>query len=347
MTTIEEFNVFDFESKAILENIKISEHVIDIPPRTRKMSHAISQLDSCQDSVFTGSYENAQESFDWGIISDGHGKLYSPYEHIRVPFMAFKEAFDALDHIAIVLSEDPVAYIHKMIPFELYPVNVGATLLMFKAFKNRVDIFSVGDSSARVFINKELVYMNELHKIKSDKEVKRLSEQKIHYTVNLDKCHRILDENHLIMEPSSTVTFHNDKGLDFGLSLTQSIGHHGITGFDPERKTIEFSCDDEVQIIIGSDGLFDVVCHEIDGLFLAQVEEADALVKFADSRWKQEWLNTITEQSRKFYMSLNGYMEQMTTLKNVEMPDGKIYYEYERTTFPEYDDISCVVWSQR
>lgn len=321
--------------------------IIDIKPRSRKISYGIKQLDSFQDSVFTGtSYiatEEADESFDWGIIADGHGKAFT-LGGKREPFMGFKEAFDALDHEKIALSEDPVAYIQQMIPFHLYPENVGATFLMFKAFKNRIEIYSIGDSSARVFVNKELVYSNELHKIGSEKEVKRLTD--IKYTIHNGISPRIIDENHLIMETSNTVTFYSETS-NFGLSLTQSIGHHSITGFEPERKTIEFEDEDEIQIIIGSDGVFDVVCNEIDGPFLANVETAEELVDFAEARWKQQWWNSITQDARNIYMKNPKNRAMMETLVEFQGADGKIYYEYDSTAFPEYDDISCVVWSQR
>jgi len=251
-----------------------------------------------------------------------------------------------LDHKQIVLSEDPVAYIQEMIPFHLYPANVGATFLMFKAFKNRIEIFSVGDSSARVFVNKNLVYVNELHKIGSEKEVTRLADQNIKYTYHPGISPRILDETHLIMESSNTVTFY--KGItNIGLSLTQSIGHHGITGFDPERKTIEFEDEDEVQIVIASDGVFDVVCDEIDGPFLANAERAEELVDFAEARWKQQWWNSITQEARNTYMKNIRNKNKMESLTEFQGADGKIYYEYDSTIFPDYDDISCVVWSQR
>jgi len=384
MTTVEQVNVFQFEAMIGSRNIYKNEHiptgtdvsplpfieeeepvvteepvateepsavVIDIKPRSRKMSYGIKQLDSSQDSVFTGSYiptaEDAPfyEAFDWGIVADGHGKTFSLGGR-REPFMGFKEAFDALDHEEIVFSEDPIAYIQEMIPFHLYPANVGATFLMFKAFKNRIEMFSVGDSSARVFVNKKLVYKNELHKIDSEKEVKRLFDQKIKYTFHSGISPRILDESHLIMERSNTVTFY--RGIsNFGLSLTQSIGHHNMTGFDPERKTIEFNDEDEVQIVIGSDGVFDVVCNEIDNPFLANVEEAEELVDFAEARWKQQWLNSITQEARNNYMKNLRDRKKMESLVEFKGADGKVYYEYESTVFPEYDDISCVVWTQR
>jgi serine/threonine protein phosphatase PrpC len=376
MTTIEQFNAFDFEamlksridknesiySVTVDVNPTIMEEednlvseepsvVIDIKPRSRKMSYGIKQLDSSQDSVFTGSYIPTEkeaddyEAFDWGIIADGHGKAFSLSGRCE-PFMGFKEAFDVLDHEVIALSKDPVAYIQHMIPFHLYPENVGATFLMFKAFKNRIEIFSIGDSSARVFVNKELVYSNELHKIGTEKEVKRLVDENIKYTIHNGISPRIIDDSHLIMETSNTVTFYSGAS-NFGLSLTQSIGHHSITGFAPERKTIKFDDEDEVQIVIGSDGVFDVICNEIDGPFLAKVEEATELVDFAEARWKQQWWNSITQEARNKYMKNPKNREKMEGLIEFRGADDKIYYEYESTIFPDYDDISCVVWSQR
>jgi serine/threonine protein phosphatase PrpC len=352
MTTIENLNVFDFEAMAILEAKELERdcnsphHIIDIK-KIRQMTSDIKQLDSCQDSVFTGSIVLEDSTrIDWGIITDGHGSTIAldndkmTYE--RKPYLKFKQAFDALDHAAIILSDDPVTLIHQLIPDNLYPVNVGATLIMFKVVDNRVEFFSIGDSSIRMYVNGSLVYKNELHKISSEKERLRLKTQNIPYHINKDKAPLILDEDHMIMEDADRISF-----ATFALSLSQSIGHHSKTGFEPEKKTIEFESEDVIQIVLSSDGVSDMICDQVDDPFLSTVDTAAEVVEFAEKRWKKDWFNCITDKSRDTYMKHKKYREEMENLKRADMPDGKTYYEYEKTKFPQYDDISCIVWSQR
>jgi serine/threonine protein phosphatase PrpC len=352
MTTIEESTVFAL-SPMTNDLPTIAEH---IKPRVRKMTSDIRQLDSAQDSVFTGRYEamnETDESFDWCIITDGHGKSYYPDltsmrdknpTKKREPCMMFKMAFDSLDHQELVMSADPIKYIHEKIPDDTYHVNIGATFLMSKIYANRAEFLSVGDSGIRVYKNKTLVYKNELHKISSEKERNRIREQKIRHIVEDGKCPRIINETHLIMDDSKVVYFIED---DYSLSLTQSIGHHGKTGFDPELKTVEFEDEDEIQIILGSDGIFDMVCQETDNEFLSSVESAEELATFAENRWRQDWTLCITAEEWKKYMKYKDFQKTMADLKNWQTPNGEEYYEYEITKFPIFDDISCVVWSQK
>jgi len=110
----------------------------------------------------------------------------------------------------------------------------------------------------------------------------------------------------------------------FSLSLTQSVGHHNYTGFNPEIAEIPFSHLDEVQILIASDGLFDIIQTDPpseDMTFLGDVtNDATAIAEFAERRWRQDW---------KY------------------IPDEKEPEEFSVTQFPAYDDIAVGVWSYK
>jgi len=104
----------------------------------------------------------------------------------------------------------------------------------------------------------------------------------------------------------------------FNLSLTQSLGHHNFTGFLPEVVTVPFLPMDEVQIVIASDGLFDIIKDDDSSdLLLLATASATEIAEFAEKRWKQEW---------KY------------------IPDIANPEEFSYTHFPGFDDVSVGVW---
>jgi serine/threonine protein phosphatase PrpC len=365
------------------------------------MTSAIKQLDSKQDSVFTGRVESEiYGSFDWIVLSDGHGSVNG------VPSYNFKTQFDSLNFDELVCCVDPIHYIHCRIPDSSYSVSVGATLIIVKIFDwsgsewggsewggseggggvGRVETFSVGDSGLRIYKNGELVYKNAGHKISNAMEIARLNRQGKKYYVCSSSIPVILGGNHLTMDTSVKTVRFFDKSLDFGLSLTQSIGHHGVTGFEPEVATIEFDGLDKMQVVVGSDGVFDMVCDNIDDDVLLSEFTASEIVDFAERRWKQEWMQCISYEEWSKYDShpsakvkaqaakmkevlikpLKNRYEVESILQGSDIsnelkyaPSGRPisnlhwykgdakYFEYGVTCFPSYDDISCAVWSHK
>ena len=105
----------------------------------------------------------------------------------------------------------------------------------------------------------------------------------------------------------------------FQLVPTQSLGHRNITGLCPAVKRIDFNLEDDVRVIIGSDGLWDMIRPFEDNEILCNCTDADELCRFAEARWKQEW----------------DYIEDM------KFPD-----KIEKTAFDAFDDISVGIYSK-
>jgi len=315
---------------------------LEIPAKKRAMSCAIKQLDSKQDSVITGRYEGEGEHFDWMVVADGHGSYYMGGK--RIPFYNFQDEFNALNHEELVLSENPIDYIHSIITDDKYPANVGATLIIVKIFDTRITTYSIGDSSIRIYLNGELSYKNIGHKISNPSEVVRLNRDNIKYTKVSGYAPAILSETHLSMNFSPIVRF-TGNGESIGLSLTQSIGHHQITGFEPECYTLSFSEMDVVQVVAGSDGVFDMVNDIVDGPFLSTATALE-IADFAENRWKQDWMQCIRADLYTKYPSSYPTVDDSTP--KLMMTDGVEYMLIQNvTTFPDYDDISCAVWSYK
>jgi serine/threonine protein phosphatase PrpC len=334
------------------------EEQVDSVSKKCCMTSSIKQLDSKQDSVFTGRVESEiYGSFDWIVLSDGHGSVNG------VPSYHFKNQFDALNFDELVCCVDPIHYIHCRIPDSSYSVNLGATLIIVKIFDlsgsegrvgrvgrvgKRVESFSVGDSGLRIYKNGELVYKNAGHKISNAMEIDRLNRQGKKYYVCSSSIPIILGDHHLTMDTSVKTVRFFDKYREFGLSLTQSIGHHCVTGFEPEVAMIEFDGLDTMQVVVGSDGVFDMVCDNIDDVLLSELNASD-IVDFAERRWKQEWMQCISyEEWSKFDLHPSPKVKaQAANMKKLLFGSETKYFEYGVTCFPSYDDISCAVWSQK
>jgi len=119
--------------------------------------------------------------------------------------------------------------------------------------------------------------------------------------------------------------------------MSQSIGHHNITGYQPERHIEYFNQEDTIQCILGSDGLFEMMLIKeslptIPELLPTELEEldkdtfdmltmtAEELVLKAEHRWKKEW----------------NYMWHI-----------KDYTKIVNVPYNDYDDISAIVWRKK
>jgi hypothetical protein len=95
------------------------------------------------------------------------------------------------------------------------------------------------------------------------------------------------------------------------LACTRSLGHNRITGIETQKVVIDCSIEDEIKVIISSDGVGDMLNLNYD-MERLKTFNAYEIVKFAEQRWKQPWIYGTTQ---------------------IEMD--------------KYDDCSCCVWWQK
>ena len=95
--------------------------------------------------------------------------------------------------------------------------------------------------------------------------------------------------------------------------MTRSLGHHRITGIQTQKHFIECSTDDEIKIVMFSDGVGDVLNMDLD-IEKLKYFSAEEIVDLAEKRWKQVW-------------NYNG--------KNLKFPSNG------------YDDCCCSVWQNK
>lgn len=261
-------------------------------------------LDKNQDIAYCGreTFDDSSKNYDWFVGCDGHGMIGNNN---------FIEILKRLDWVNIMRQENSLDALLEEIKEKKYNFNTGATYYEAKVFNNRVEICSVGDSKVKVFIDKQILYSTTPHNFKNEKEQKRLKERMERRRFSIEKCDNIPQ-----MQNSTTIKFVEGEYYYFDqdnskIAMTQSLGHNNITGLEPERKIIYFEKEQDVQVIGGSDGLWDVVM-ENESLDM----DVDSLLTLAESRWKGTW-------------NIDWY--------------GEVYQD----KFPIYDDISVCIFRNK
>jgi serine/threonine protein phosphatase PrpC len=265
-------------------------------------------------------------TYSWGCLLDGHG-TDTFINRMRVlnweNIMSTIEPWETLEKIIIDTT----------VPHDKF--SSGSTLLMMRAFSNRIETWSIGDSQIIIYKNEVEVYKSTPHNLNNPKEVERLNklptgswwEETMRFPV-----FQIRSSTSLQAREAVYIFFNQETQL----AMTQSIGHSNITGYAPEKNIVYFTPEDKMTCILGSDGLFDMTL--MDGSIhppLTETEANDLLVDKMDmltmtaeellakveARWKQQW---------KYMWDLTDF----TKSYHATIEDRHI------------DDISVIVWKQ-
>jgi serine/threonine protein phosphatase PrpC len=293
------------------------------------MDCSVRGLGKNQDLAFNGSSKLKGESFDYGIIMDGHGS----YQFIRY--------MERLDWLYIVSCEDPWDALYSILMENNY-LEGGSTIIIMRAFINRIEVISVGDSSIMIHKNGILSYINEKHIHTNPKEKERLATFPFYHGIKKSKDY--IPQLRNSTEMQATKSNYNYFGDEYNpqlhqLAMTQSLGHKNITGYDPERYVEYFEEMDTIHILMGSDGLFDMLLlekyvkttPELTPTDLEDIQKdnqdiiamnATEIVEKAEQRWKKEdW---------SYHWHIKDYSQVMTPI----------------SFMGGYDDISAITWKK-
>jgi serine/threonine protein phosphatase PrpC len=277
--------------------------------------------------------EDGDQPVDVIAVMDGHGHNVSVeiirqenlYEHFATsdPAESLQQALDIKIPIKKA-QKDSIPYVsgtsyrdftrNKITNSDIN--GSGATLSFAKIYRNtitkKIKIVAewLGDSPILVFINGELVFQSEIHHASNVSETERLKEKGVLSHLEDSKFgFKVLGEKTIASNPGKYVLFNNNTPL----AITRSLGHCRITGIETQKETIECSTDDEVKVVIFSDGVGDVLHLDTD-IEKIKTYSADEIVDLAENRWKQEW-----------------------------------DYNDKKTKFPSngYDDCCCAIWCNK
>jgi serine/threonine protein phosphatase PrpC len=253
------------------------------------MSSAVEQMtEKGQDYVCQGTGRNPRtgEQFEWIMLNDGHGEntcinfIRSIPQETKDELIGNASAIHALaDYI------DRNALIPKW-------ESSGATCVIVKCYKDRVECISAGDSQFIVFKNGELIYVSKEHNCQNEDERQRLTEKG--YSFIASQNIKIVSETILTSTESGYACFPNGSRL----ACTQALGHNSNTGYDPETYSFPLSAGDTYRVVLGSDGIYDMTMldspQDIQDLLTKTSQE---LCDKTVSRWLQEWESQIPNKT--------------------------------------------------
>lgn len=281
-----------------------------------------------QDFAVCGTSYNYNEKdyYDWGVLLDGHGTDN------------FIDKMRTLDWDFIMRTIEPWETLEKIL-MEIIDLNTrfssGSTLLMMKAFSDRIETWSIGDSQIIIYKNEGEVYKSTPHNLNNPKEVERLNNVRpgTWWSEKMSSPVFQIRSSTSLQAREATYIFFNQETQ---LAMSQSIGHNNITGYEPEKNVLYFTPEDKITCILGSDGLFDMTVIDLSvHPTLTEKEEhdfitdkmdllrlsADELVAKAEARWKQQW--NYKWDLKDFTKSYDSFLDRRS-----------------------YDDISVIVWKQ-
>lgn len=253
-------------------------------PYTIKLCDHTEQMDKAQDQTYTGVAvdELTGESFIYGMITDGHGSNEC---------IEFLRSFSRKRMAEIIGKRNPVETLAEYIISKTK--KGGATMCLTKVYKDRIECINCGDSRLAVYKDGELVFLSQEHNWTNSQERQRL----------------IGSDNFMGFTPSSGIQVTNETDMigcymeyatwkdHSKLACTQSLGSNGKTGYAPDHTVIPIEPLSTYKIIIGSDGLWDMMIKNkgtdlgVDNTDLLRLYTMSArnIVDMAVSRWLQEW----------------------------------------------------------
>lgn len=282
-----------------------------------------------QDVIFSGESflitEEISEKFYYGVLIDGHGTNF---------FINFLKTLDWNLIVSSPIIEDELNKILQ----EFYLGNIffyessGSTLIIMRAFNNRIETISIGDSTVIIYKNGNIAYRNDYHTVENLLEFERLKNLDSYVTSFFTEMNSPRIKNSTELYAKKNVYNHFKK--DVSLAMTQAIGHNGITGFSPEKHIELYDSSDIIRVVIGSDGLFDMLL--VENRFFKQKDytekdtedlnndyidinfmNAESLCKKSEKRWKkQDWIYHYDESNYSKFVKIgfDGYYDDISVL---------------------------------
>jgi serine/threonine protein phosphatase PrpC len=248
---------------------------------TTTITSKINQLSKGQDYIYMDDIVDVTgEKCKIAVVFDGHG------ENKVIDFIR-SISNEKMNQLLMVSK--PVESLANYINENLFQSKIessGSTMCMVKLFSNRIECINCGDSQVAVYKNGSLEYMSQEHNYENEKERERLK-----YDVTFIPASNIkmIDADTLINVYSEYIEW-EFPGLYTKLACSQALGHNSITGYDPEYKVIQLTENDKFKVIVGSDGLWEMIMkddiQDVNNLYNM---DANAIVEQTTNRWLQMW----------------------------------------------------------
>jgi len=241
----------------------------------------INQLSKGQDYIYIDDIiDRTGEECKIGVVFDGHG------DNAVINFIRSisKEQMNKL-----LMDPKPIEsvanHINNNLPQSRY-ISSGSTMCMVKIYLNRIECINCGDSQLAIYKNGSLEFISKEHNYENEKERERL---KTVATFIPSSNIKMINPNTLISVYSEYIEWDLPNSYT-KLACSQSLGHNNITGYFPDHTVIPITQADKFKVIIGSDGLWDMMIkddeHDMNALYNM---DASAIEEQASMRWLQLW----------------------------------------------------------
>jgi serine/threonine protein phosphatase PrpC len=229
----------------------------------------------------------------------------------------------------VVAEPKPVEYVACAVEALGETIGDGATLSIARLTDRELQLTWLGDSSMRLFADGRDCWRTADHTVRSDDEVE--AARRLGCRVSEDHWDlKVLTPTRATLVPM--LQLHLGPKADGGaerVNVTRALGHRRKGGrtlrSDPSAHVVHLDPGRDYRLVMGTDGLWDVMCAEDDAWIARPGTTAELLCEKARERWAQEWV----------------YRHPASTSTGASSPRDT------RTTMPQGDDVAVVVWNGR
>lgn len=230
----------------------------------------------------------------WLVVIDGHGKhRYGTLPAGKIDMITWlRTTFNWEELFKEINPENPISELHFAIINEYDCTSgIGACCTIAKVTENKITMWWVGDSTMKVYADKELVAETRKILNTDSDEITRQSEHNL--KINVEKTHniKVLNETDLTMVESKYYLVKTSRGVD-KVAVIQSLGHDLAYGLSNNKIEVELERGKKYKLVGASDGLWDMISNTESDAAMVTDENYDAvaLVELASQRWEQEWI---------------------------------------------------------
>ena len=237
-------------------------------------STCVWQLDKHQD--FVKSLGNNM------VVADGHGTDIVSDWLKSLTDNQWNNVFD---------QKNPINYLNDLLLRQSFStVGSGACVTIIKTNPTYVEVFYSGDTKAQVYVNHQKVKETDKHDASNPKEKNRVKSVGAYFVK--EKMMEVLQPSpnkiRLTQIDGERIMFDKDTFLQ----MSQCIGHSkpGVPGKSTTEDTgyfrVDFSEKDEVKVIAGSDGIWDVTHDTVN---LSTFKNAEGIVRNSCYNWYNDF----------------------------------------------------------
>jgi serine/threonine protein phosphatase PrpC len=250
----------------------------------------VNQLDKGQDFVYHGKTTSGQKFM---VVCDGHG---------------WGEVIKCLREIdwvdLISKTNTPIENVNTIISSLGVTQGDGATITIMHQIPEGIRISWLGDSTCRVYAGGREVWRSDDHNSQNQAEVERM--RLANYPSECAWDLSVVNSSTMTMKQSNYYHLgtyrRNDVITSEKINMTRALGHNNKCSDLIQTHTIYYS--DYLshifgkdikfpilwRVVIGSDGLWDMICEEDNPIMASSYTDAYDLLNLASTRWEQKWV---------------------------------------------------------